>query len=87
MNLEFTSDKLIVNNITLGTTQSVIEIKGFSDDFMEFYYNHPEKIVLNCEAYSKNINLQDFLFLLERSNPNEPEKKDNSFFKNALNAR
>ena len=87
MNLEFTSDKLIVRNIALGTAQSVIQIKGFSNNFMEFYYNHPEKIVLNCEAYSKSINLNDFLFLLGRSNPNEPvKKKDNGFLKNALNA-
>jgi hypothetical protein len=93
MNLEFTSDKLIVKNITLGTAQSVIEIKGFSNNFMEFYYNHPEKIVLNCEAYSKSINLHDFLFLLHRSNPKEPvntikkNNNNNSFLRTLLNTQ
>ena len=60
MSLEFTSDKLIVNNITLGTAESSIDIKGFSNNFMEFYYNHPEKIVLNCNVYSKKLDLKDF---------------------------
>jgi len=87
MSLEFTSDKLIVNNITLGTAESSIDIKGFSNNFMEFYYNHPEKIVLNCNVYSKNLDLKDFTFLTDRSKPKKTSHiKDSNFLRTALNS-
>lgn len=87
MSLEFTSDQLIVNNITLGTAESSIDIKGFSNNFMEFYYNHPEKIVLNCEVYSKKLDLKDFTFLIDRSKPKKTTNiKDSNFLRTALNS-
>ncbi len=87
MSLEFTSDKLIVNNITLGAAESSIDIKGFSNNFMEFYYNHPEKIVLNCNVYSKNLDLKDFTFLTDRSKPKKTSHiKDSNFLRTALNS-
>lgn len=87
MNLEFTSDKLIVNNITLGTAESSIDIRGFSNNFMEFYYNHPEKIVLNCAVYSKELDLKDFTFLTDRSKPKKTANiKDSNFLRTALNS-
>lgn len=88
MNLEFTSDKLIVNNITLGTAESSIDFKGFSNNFMEFYYNHPEKILLNCEVYSKKLDLKDFTFLTDRSKPKKTSHiKDSNFLRTALNSQ
>ncbi len=87
MNLEFTSDKLIVNNITLGTAESSIDIKGFSNNFMEFYYNQPEKIVLNCEVKSKKLDLKDFIFLTDRSKPKKTGNiKDRNLLRTALNS-
>jgi hypothetical protein len=87
MSLEFTSDKLIVNNITLGTAESSIDIKGFSNNFMEFYYNHPEKIVLNCNVYSKKLDLKDFIFLTDRSKPKKTGNiKDSNLLRTALNS-
>ena len=88
IDLEFSSDRLIVNNITLGTEKSSAIIKGYSDNFMEFYYDHPDKIVLNCEVYSKELHLTDLFVLTHRAKPKKAGYiKDNNFLRTALNSQ
>lgn len=57
--LKFTSDKLIVENISIETKKSKIKMHGFAQNFMNLYYNAPDKIVLNWDVYCPTLDLED----------------------------
>lgn len=62
VDLSFTSKELKVNNIILNTQNSAINMKGYSNNFLNFYYDTPEKIVVNWNIHAKKLNLKDFFF-------------------------
>ncbi|MGL2993715.1 hypothetical protein [Flavobacterium sp. TSSA_36] len=62
IDLSFTSKELKVNKIVLNTQNSALLMKGQSANFLNFYYDTPEKIVLNWDIQAKTIDLQDFSF-------------------------
>ena len=64
VDLQFTSDELIVKNISFETKNSKIQMKGNSKDFMSLYYDSPDKIVLNWEVTSPYLDLDDFTYFL-----------------------
>ena len=62
VDLSFTSKELKVNQIELNTQNSALKMKGQSDNFLNFYYDTPEKIVLNWDIHAEKIDLRDFSF-------------------------
>lgn len=60
VDLSFTSKELKVNQIELNTQNSALKMKGQSDNFLNFYYDTPEKIVLNWDIQAERIDLRDF---------------------------
>jgi hypothetical protein len=72
IDLNFTSDELIVKNFSFETMKSKIQMSGYSKDFMSLYYDSPHKIVLNWEVYSPNLDLIDFIYFLS---PSKTKKK------------
>lgn len=76
MELEFTSDELRVKNLSFETKKSTIQMKGYSKDFMSLYYHSPNKIVLNWEVYSPNLDLIDFVYFLSPTKTKKKPKKD-----------
>lgn len=75
VDLQFTSDELIVKNISFETKNSKIQMKGNSEDFMSLYYDSPDKIVLNWEVTSPYLDLDDFTYFLSPSKTKIPTKK------------
>jgi len=72
IDLNFTSDELIVKNFSFETKKSKIQMSGYSKDFMNLYYDSPDKIVLDWEVYSPNLDLIDFVYFLQ---PSKTKKK------------
>lgn len=62
--LNFTPTDLILNNISLQSDKSVINLKGRVRNFMNLYYEAPERMVFDCEVYSREIHPAAFLGLL-----------------------
>lgn len=62
VDLSFTSKELKVNKIVLNTQNSALLMKGQSANFLNFYYDTPEKIMVNWDIQARTIDLQDFSF-------------------------
>nr|WP_315176138.1 AsmA-like C-terminal region-containing protein [uncultured Flavobacterium sp.] len=62
IDLSFTSKELKVNQIVLNTQNSSLKMKGESANFLNFYYDTPEKIVVNWDIQARTIDLRDFIF-------------------------
>lgn len=84
--LQFTPNKLIVNNIHLETPKSNVFMHGYFENFMNLYYEHPEQIILNWDVKSTQIDLDEFPFLFKaKKNSVSDNKKNDIQTKNYLN--
>lgn len=74
---KFNTDKLEVKNITIKTERSSVRMSGYSENFMNLFYENPEKIVLNWDIKGEKIDLGNFLYVLnkEDSKKVKPTKK------------
>ena len=67
--LNFTTDDLTISRIAIKTKNSVINMEGHIKNFMNLYYTDPEKIVLNWNVTSPQLNAGEFMaFLGSRKN-------------------
>lgn len=73
--LKFNTDKLEVKNITIKTERSSVRMSGYSDNFMNLFYDYPEKIVLNWNIVGEKIDLGNFLYLLDKANSKTKKTK------------
>ena len=88
VDLQFTSDELIVKNISFETKNSKIQMKGNSKDFMSLYYDSPDKIVLNWEVTSPYLDLDDFTYFLSPSKTKiQTKKKKTTIFDKLINTQ
>jgi hypothetical protein len=74
LSLQFNQDALVLNNIRLQSGKSVVLMEGRVNNFLNLYYDSPEKIVLTWQIHSPQLYLGEFLgFLNNRQQP--PAKK------------
>jgi hypothetical protein len=62
--LYFKNNDLLLKNIRLQSGRSVINMEGQVRNFLNLYYDAPEKILLNWEIYSPHLYLGEFLGVL-----------------------
>lgn len=62
--LDFTSDDLTISTISLKTGKSIINMNGHIKNFMNLYYTDPQKIVLNWNVDSPQLNVGEFMYFL-----------------------
>lgn len=62
--LDFTSDDLTISEIALKTGKSTIAMQGSIKNFMNLYYTDPQKIVLNWNVRSPQLNVGEFMHFL-----------------------
>ncbi|WP_316635144.1 AsmA-like C-terminal region-containing protein [uncultured Flavobacterium sp.] len=65
--LNFTENALLIKKITYKHNKNIFSIEGKIDNFLNLYYNAPEKMVVNWDIYSPNIDLKQFLGVLSNS--------------------
>ncbi|WP_345953765.1 AsmA family protein [Mucilaginibacter sp. PAMB04168] len=64
LSLNFIKDDLILNNIRLQSGHSVVTMEGRVNNFLNLYYNAPEKILLTWNIKSPELRLNEFLGFL-----------------------
>ncbi|RYY34532.1 MAG: AsmA family protein [Sphingobacteriaceae bacterium] len=62
--LNFVKNDLILRNIQLQSGRSIVRMDGRVSNFLNLYYNSPEKINLVWNIYSPEVRLGEFLGLL-----------------------
>jgi hypothetical protein len=85
MSLNFTSTDLILNNIRLQSGKSIVTMEGRVKNFLNLYYDSPEKILLTWQINSPQLYLGEFLgFLSKGSNSTAPKSKNSGNIVNQL---
>ena len=64
LSLDFTNNNLVLNNIRLQSGKSIVLMQGQVDNFLNLYYNAPEKILVNWQINSPQLYLGEFLGFL-----------------------
>lgn len=65
VNLSFNKDNLTIDNVALKTGKSAFKMNGSVQNFLNLYYNAPEKLVLKWNVYSPELHLGEFLSFLQ----------------------
>jgi len=78
--LQFTEKDLFIKNLKLQSGKSVVLMEGTIKNFLNLYYNAPEKIRLSWQVRSPQLHLGEFLgFLGSRKSVAVKRKKTGSF--------
>ena len=64
LSLNFIGNNLLINNVRLQSGRSIVSMNGRVNNFLNLYYNAPEKIVLTWNIHSQQLYLGEFLGLL-----------------------
>ncbi|MEB0261732.1 MULTISPECIES: AsmA family protein [unclassified Mucilaginibacter] len=79
ISLKFVGDDLILNNIRLQSGRSIVTMEGRIRNFLNLYYNSPEKILLTWQIRSPQLYLGEFLgFLAQRTQAPATKSRANS---------
>ncbi|MDX6181244.1 AsmA-like C-terminal region-containing protein [Flavobacterium sp. Fl-77] len=73
--LNFTEKALFIDKITYKHNKNIIFIDGKIDDFLNLYYDAPEKMVVNWNIYAPYIDLKQFLGILASTQKSKVAKK------------
>jgi len=65
--LSFTQEALYIKKIAYKHKNNIIRIDGKIDNFLNLYYDAPEKMVVNWNIYCPNIDVKQFLGVLKNS--------------------
>ncbi|RYZ96745.1 MAG: AsmA family protein, partial [Sphingobacteriaceae bacterium] len=68
LSLNFTGDDLLLNNINLQSGHSIVRMNGRVNNFLNLFYNDPEKILLTWNIHSPQMYLGEFLGVLNARN-------------------
>lgn len=80
LSLNFIGNDLVLNNIRLQSGRSVVKMEGRVNNFLNLYYDAPEKILLTWNIESPELRLGEFLGFLNARRPTRPTvvRKGNS---------
>jgi len=70
--LEFTQQALLIKKIAYKHKKNTIFIEGKIDNFLNLYYDAPEKMVVNWKIYCPNIDVRQFLGVMAASKKEKP---------------
>ncbi|KAF2336164.1 AsmA family protein [Flavobacterium daemonense] len=73
--LEFTQEALLIKKIAYKHKKNTIYIEGKIDNFLNLYYDAPEKMVVNWKIHCPNIDIRQFLGVLASSKKQKPVAK------------
>lgn len=75
--LDFTEQALLIKKITYKHNKNTIIIDGKINNFLNLYYDAPEKMVVNWNIYFPNLDLKQFLGVLASSQKSKAVAKTN----------
>jgi hypothetical protein len=83
--LNFTDRDLFIKNIRLQSGKSIVYMDGSIANFLNLYYNSPEKIQLNWKIRSPQLHLGEFIGFLGTRKPKAKKRTPKSNFSDNLN--
>lgn len=78
ISLDFTEKDLFIKNIRLQSGKSIVYMEGAIQNFLNLYYNAPEKIMLNWRIRSPQLYLGEFIGFLNGRKPVSSQKTKQS---------
>ncbi|GIQ59185.1 hypothetical protein Flavo103_23210 [Flavobacterium collinsii] len=75
IHLDFTEKALLIKQIAYKHNKNTIFVEGKIDNFLNLYYDAPEKMIVNWKIYCPNIDLKQFLGVLATSQKVNPTAK------------
>ncbi|MDR7369502.1 AsmA family protein [Flavobacterium aquidurense] len=84
--LQFTQEALIINKIAYKNKNNTIFIDGKINNFLNLYYDAPEKMVVNWNIYCPSIDVKQFLGVLATSQKRKVNAKKPSMSNQLRNA-
>lgn len=84
--LQFTQEALIINKIAYKHKNNTIFIDGKINNFLNLYYDAPEKMVVNWNIYCPSIDVKQFLGVLATSQKRKVTAKKPSMSNQLRNA-
>jgi hypothetical protein len=85
LSLNFVGNDLVLSNFRLQTGRSTVFIDGRVNNFLNFYYNAPEKILLTMHVRSPQMHLAEFIgFLSGGTNVRTPKNANSGNIINQL---
>lgn len=85
VSLNFTEQDLIIRNIRMQSGKSIVLMDGSISNFLNLYYNSPEKILLKWKIRSPELHLGEFLGFLGTRKPKAKKRTPKSNFSDNLN--
>ena len=82
--LDFTEKALIIRQITYKHKKNTIFIEGKIDNFLNLYYDAPEKMIVNWNVYCPNIDVKQLLAVLAVSQKRKTTAKKKNTISNQL---
>ncbi|MFH7016518.1 AsmA-like C-terminal region-containing protein [Flavobacterium sp. FlaQc-47] len=76
IHLDFTEKALFIKQIAYKHNKNTIFIEGKIDNFLNLYYDAPEKMIVNWKIYCPNIDLKQFLGVLATSQKTKATAKN-----------
>ncbi|MBS7234047.1 AsmA family protein [Flavobacterium psychroterrae] len=76
IHLDFTEKALLIKQIAYKHNKNTIFIEGKIDNFLNLYYDAPEKMIVNWKIYCPNIDLKQFLGVLATSQKTKSTAKN-----------
>lgn len=73
--LSFTEQALYIKKIAYKHKKNIIQIDGRIDNFLNLYYDAPEKMVVNWNIYCPNIDVKQFLGILKNNQKQKTAQK------------
>ncbi|RZJ50322.1 MAG: AsmA family protein [Flavobacterium sp.] len=73
--LAFTEQALFIKKIAYKHKKNIIQIDGKIDNFLNLYYDAPEKMVVNWNIYCPNLDVKQFLGVLKNSETQKTAQK------------
>jgi len=74
VSLQFVNNDLFINNVRLQSGKSIVFMNARVNNFLNLYYNAPEKILLNWQITSPELHLGEFLGFLNNHQSSPPAK-------------
>ncbi|SHL45605.1 AsmA family protein [Flavobacterium saccharophilum] len=84
--LQFTQEALIINKIAYKNKNNTIFIDGKINNFLNLYYDAPEKMVVNWNIYCPSIDVRQFMGVLATSQKKKVNTKKPSMSQQLRNA-
>ncbi|WP_432222428.1 AsmA family protein [Flavobacterium sp. TMP13] len=77
LQFRFLPDALVIDEFTFKEHTTIVQMKGRVDNFLNLYYDAPEKMIVNWSIYSPRLDIKQFLSLLSKPNKAVVSKKKN----------